>query len=209
MDKDDENYTNRKKVKDHCHYTGKFTGAAHSKCSLSYEVPKDIPILIHNASHDTHYIINQLTEEFKGKLNCIRENMEKYITFSVPIIDSFRFMSTSLSELVHNMSGNFNSIECKSCTENNKCKKCEKLIERLIKNFPSLYQFCNGDLNKFILLLRKSVYPYEYMDSWEEFDETTLPPKKDFYSKLNLEDTTDKDNNHAQKVFEEFLQRYQ
>ena len=107
------------------------------------------------------------------------------------------------------MSGNFNSIECKSCTENNKCKKCEKLIERLIKNFPSLYQFCNGDLNKFILLLRKSVYPYEYMDSWEEFDETILPPKKDFYSKLNLEDTTDKDNNHAQKVFEEFLQRYQ
>ena len=105
--------------------------------------------------------------------------MEKYITFSVPIkkkcddsktityklrfIDSFRFMPTSLSELVDNMSGNFNSIECKSCTENNRCEECKKLIEGLIKKFPSIYQFCNGDLNKFILLLQKGVYPYEYM----------------------------------------------
>ena len=127
----------RKKPK-HCHYTGKLRGAAHSKCNLNYKVPKNIPIKIHNASYDTHFIINQLAEEFKGELNCIGENMEKYITFSVPIkkecdngktiayklrfIDSFRFMSTSLSELVDNMSGNFNSIECKSCTENNRCE---------------------------------------------------------------------------------------
>ena len=74
-----------------------------------------------------------MAEEFKGELNCIGENMEKYITFSVPIkkecddgktiayklrfIDSFRF----ISELVDNMSGKFNSKECKSCTENNRC----------------------------------------------------------------------------------------
>ena len=146
--------------------------------------------------------------------------MEKYITFSVPIkkecdngktiayklrfIDSFRFMSTSLSELVDNMFGNFNSIECKSCTENNRCEECKKLIDGLIRKVPSLYQFCNGDLNKLILLLRKGVYLYEYMDSWEKFDKTTLPPKKDFYSEFNLEDITDKDYSHAQKVFEEF-----
>ena len=85
VDKDDENYTNRKKVKDHCHYTGKFRGAAHSKCNLNYKVPKDIPIIIHNASYDTHFITNQLAEECKGELNCIGENMEKYITFSVSI----------------------------------------------------------------------------------------------------------------------------
>ena len=77
MDKDDENYTNRKKVKDHSHYTGKFRGAAHSKCNLNYKVPKDIPIIIHNASYDTHFIINQLAEEFKGEINCIGDNMEK------------------------------------------------------------------------------------------------------------------------------------
>ena len=97
--------------------------------------------------------------------------MEKYITFSAPIkrkcydgktityklrfIDTFRFMSTSLSELVDNMSGNFNSIECKSCTENNRCQECKKLIERLIKKFPSIYQFFNGDLNKFICCYEK------------------------------------------------------
>ena len=133
MDKDDEDYINRKKIKDHCHYTGKFRGAAHSKCNSNYKVPKDIPIIIHNASYDTHFIINQLAEEFKGELNCIGENMEKYITFSVLIkkecgdgktithklrfIDSFRFMLTSLSELVDNMFGIFSSIEYKSCIE--------------------------------------------------------------------------------------------
>ena len=83
--KDDENYVNSKKVKDHCHYTGKFRGTAHNKCNLKYKVPKDISILIDNASYDTHFIINQLAEEFKEELNCIGENMEKYITFSVPI----------------------------------------------------------------------------------------------------------------------------
>ena len=113
-------------------------------------------------------------------------------------------MPTSLSELVDNMSGKFNSIECKSCAENNRCEECKKLIAELIKKFPSIYQFFNGNLNKFVLLLRKGVYPYEYMDSWEEFDEISLPPKKDFYSKLNLEDIINKDYSHAQKVFEEF-----
>ena len=54
------------------------------------------------------------------------------------------------------------------------------------------------------MLLRKGVYPYEYMDSWERFIETSSPTKKGFYSELNLEDITDKDYSHAQKVFEEF-----
>ena len=57
-------------------------------------------------------------------------------------------------------------------------KNAKKIIEGLIKRFPSIYQFCSVDLNNFFLLLRKGVYPYEYMDSWEKFDETTLPPKK-------------------------------
>ena len=83
MDKDDEDYINRKKIKDHCHYTGKFRGAAHSKCNSNYKVPKDIPIIIHNASYDTHFIINQLADQFKGELNCIGENMEKYITYII------------------------------------------------------------------------------------------------------------------------------
>ena len=68
VDKDDKDYINRKKVKDHCHYTGKFRGAAHSKCNLNYKVQKEIPIIIHNASYDTHFILNQLAIEFKVNL---------------------------------------------------------------------------------------------------------------------------------------------
>ena len=120
MDKDDENYKNKRKVKDHCHYTGKFRGAAHSICNLRYKVPKEI----HNGStYDYHFIIKQLAEEFKGQFECLGENTEKYITFSVPIkeddnskkityklkfIDSYRFMQSKLSDLVDNLSGIFN-----------------------------------------------------------------------------------------------------
>ena len=124
------------------------------------------------------------------------------------------------------MSGISNSIECKSCMEkikiNSECcfvglknnrliyksieckKEWKRSIEGLTKKFPSVYQFWNGDLNKFVLLLRKGVYPYEYMDSWEKYDENALPYKKDFYSSLNLEDISDEDYAHAQKVWEVF-----
>ena len=127
--------------------------------------------------------------------------MVQKIAYKLRFTDSIRFMWTSLSELVDNMSVNFNSIECKSCIENDRCEQCKKLIERLIEKFPNAYQFCNGNLSKFVLLLRKGVYPYEYMDSWEKFDKTTLPPKESFYSNLNLEDISDEDYGHAQKVW--------
>ena len=91
---------------------------------------------------------------------------------------------------------------------NYKCKECNetsgKSVNGLIEKFPRTYKFCSGDLNKFVLLLRKSVYPYEYMDSWERFNETSLPPKKSFYSKLNFEDISDKDYLHGQKVWDVF-----
>ena len=117
--------------------TGEFGGPAHSICNLKYKVPKEIPIIIHNTSYDTHFMPNQLAIESKGELDCIGNNMEKYITLSVPIkkevinnngdkktityklkcIDNFRFISNSLSELVDNTSEIFNSKECKSCIE--------------------------------------------------------------------------------------------
>ena len=102
------------------------------------------------------------------------------------------------------MSGKFNSIECKSCTENNRCEECEKIIEGLIKKFSSIYHFYNGGLNKCILLLRKGVYPYEDMDNWGKYDETTIPPKEAFYSTLNLEDISHEDYAHVQKVWDVF-----
>ena len=91
---------------------------------------------------------------------------------------------------------------------NYRCKECEgrhfKSISESIKNFSNMHQCCNGDLNNFFFLLRKGVYRYECMYSWERFNETSLPNKKAFYSELNLEFITDKDYAHAQKVWEVF-----
>ena len=67
-----------------------------------------------------------------------------------------------------------------------------------------MYEFCNKDLNKFILLLRKGVYLYEYMDSWERFNETSLPSKEDFYSSLNMENIDDIDYRHGNNVFKRY-----
>ena len=67
-----------------------------------------------------------------------------------------------------------------------------------------MHKFCNGNLNKSVMLLGKGVYPFKYMDSWGKLNETSLPAKKDFYSKLILWDIRDKDYEHAQKVFKEY-----
>ena len=74
------------KVKNHCHYSGKYRGAAHHICNLRYKIPKEIPIVFHNGStYDYHFIIKELVKEFDGNFECLRENTKKYITFSVPI----------------------------------------------------------------------------------------------------------------------------
>ena len=108
------------KVRDHCHYTGKYRGAAHSICNLHCKIPKEIPVVFHNEStYHYHFTIKQLAKEFKGNFECLGENTEKYITFSVPIkkehsngktatyklkfIDSYRFMQDSLSNLDNNL----------------------------------------------------------------------------------------------------------
>ena len=127
--------------------------------------------------------------------------MIKKSKYKLKFINSYRFIQSKLSDLVDNLSGIFNK-ECKSCIKC-RCKKCKetwfKLTNKAVKNFLATCQFCN--LNKFVLLLRKGIYPYEYMDSWKKFDDTSLPDKKAFYSKLNLEDIIDKDYKHAQKVW--------
>ena len=91
---------------------------------------------------------------------------------------------------------------------NYRCKECNgtsnKSVNDLIEKFPRMHKFCNGDLNKPVLLLIKGVYPYECMDSWKKFDETSLPPTEDFYSELNSEGISDKDYAHAQKVCDVF-----
>ena len=74
------------KVRDHCHYTGKYRGATNDICNLRYKIPKAIPVVFHNGStYDYHLIIREVAEEFEGEFECLGENTEKYITFSVPI----------------------------------------------------------------------------------------------------------------------------
>ena len=136
------------------------------------------------------------------------DDNSKKITYKLKFIDSYRFMQSKLSDLVDNLS-EIKKKECSECKGKcefigfkndrlhyryKKCKKrCTKSKDGLIKTFSRIYTFCDGDLNKIVLFLRKGVYPYEYMDCWERFDETSLPDKEDFYSELNLEDITDKD----------------
>ena len=127
-------------------------------------------------------------------------------------------MSSPLSNLVDNLSEGLHSdkcIDCISCLDYMsvkddqlifRCFECKKNYKKdfnkeLNKRFASIYEFCNKDINKFIMLLRKGVYPYEYIDSWERFDETSSPDKETFYSSLNMEDITDVDYRHAKRVF--------
>ena len=131
----DPNDKKHHKVKDHCHYKGKYRGAAHGICNLRYRVPKEIPIVFHNGStYDYHFIIKELVKEFDGNFACLGENTEKYTTFSVPIkkeiknrnktieitykikfIDGYRFMSTSLSKLADNLSEGLHNNRCVDC----------------------------------------------------------------------------------------------
>ena len=235
----DNNDKKNYKVRDHCHYTGKYRSAAHNIGNLRYKVPKEIPIVFHNGStYDYHFIVKELVKEFEGNFECLDENTEKYITFSVALknkienknieitykikfIDSYRFMSSSLSKLVDNLSEGIHNnkcVNCNSCLDYIKMKneklllKCfncntyykKKFHKDLNKKFKNTYSFCNNNLNKFILLLRKGVYPYEYIDNWERFNETSLPSKKDFYSNLNMEDIDDIDYRHGNNVFKGF-----
>ena len=184
------------------------------------------------------FIIKELAEEFKGELECLGEDTEKYISFSVPIknehdndktitykiklVDICRLMPSKLSNLVDNLS-EINYKDSKTCIERKDIKsECEfiglknnrlnyrcngtfnKSINDLIQKFPNTYQFYNGDLNKFVLLLRKDVYPDEYMESREKFNETSIPSKKNLHTEAILEDITHKDYAHALKVLKEY-----
>ena len=86
------------------------------------------------------------------------------------------------------------------------CKKryTIKFNKKLTKKFKNTYKFCNEDINKFMILLRRGAYPYEYMDDWNRFDEEELPIKSDFYSSLNMKEISGIDYRHAKKVFDKF-----
>ena len=143
------------------------------------------------------------------------------ITYKIKFIDSFRFMATPLSKLVDNLTDNIHNDKCVKYKSNLcfvnamnetllfKCIDCEKEYEKgfnkeLLERFSNTYEFCNYDMNKFMVLLRKGVYPYEYMDEWNKFDEKKLPCKESFYSSLTMEDISGTDYKHTNNVFKKF-----
>ena len=183
------------KVRDHCHFTGEYRGAAHNQCNLRCRKPRILPVIFHNLQgYDAHLFIKQLAK-LEGKLECIPSTEEKYISFSkhikvgeykdisgsvfpinfeIRFIDSFKFLQTSLASLVSNLSPD--DFHC---------------TKHAFKSNTSL-------------LTRKGVYPYDYVSSLDKLTETQLPPKEEFYSKLNDEDITDEDYQHAIKVWNTF-----
>ena len=127
-------------------------------------------------------------------------------------------MSSSLSSIVDKLSEGLHSDECTDCKSYLdymiikdsqlifRCFECKKNYKKdfnneLIKRFPNVYEFCNKDTNKFILLSGKVVCPYEYLNSWERFDKATFPDKEALYGSLNMEDITDVDYRHAKRMF--------
>ena len=183
------------KVRDHCHFTGKYRGAAHNKCNLECRKPKVLPVIFHNLQgYDAHLFIKQLAK-LEGELKCIPSTEEKYISFSktikvaeykdiggniIPLkfeirfLDSFKFLQTSLSNLVSNLSPD---------------------------DFQNTKHVCKSNTG---LLTRKGVYPYDYVSSLDKLSETCLPPKEEFYSYLNDEDISDEDYQHAINVWNTF-----
>ena len=116
-------------------------------------------------------------------------------------------MASSLSNLVNNLAEGIHKRKGKDCDcfikyesvkdslikykslscNNNYSNKIDKKLKRRFKN---TFKFSDNDINKFILLLRKGVYSYEYTDDWKRFNETTLPEKEEFCGNLNMEEIT-------------------
>ena len=185
------------KVRDHCHYTGLYRGPAHSLYNLRYKIPSYIPVVFHNFSgYDAHLFIRELGGH-ASDMEVITKNKEDYMSFSIKVpvdsyidkngeekdklielrfIDSFKFMSSSLDSLTKN----------------------------LVRGGKKLFGFEDYSELHYGLLTRKGVYPYEYINSWDQFNETQLPPISAFHSNLNMSSIREEDYQHAQRVWKEF-----
>ena len=184
------------RVRDHCHITGKFRGSAHQECNLKLRVnPEEIkiPVIFHNLrGYDSHLLMQNIGEiakkhthknskgrETEMQIQCIPNNMEKYMAFMLgnhlTFIDSLQFMSSSLDKLVSNLP-----------------KDDLKYTSQAFKG------------RRLGLMTRKGVYPYDFMDSFEKFDQTELPTKDQFYSILNDQHISNEDYQHVKNVWNAF-----
>lgn len=200
-EKFDYNNNNLKKVRDHCHITGNYRGAAHSLCNLKYRVPRDLPIIFHNLKgYDSHIIFNNIGEYAKKnnfEISVIPNNSEKYLSFTIKkqtikddqgkniydnlklkFMDSYAFMASSLDTLSKNIPNE--------------------------KKFTTKKYYNHLNENQFNLLTKKGVFAYDWFDDIEKLNSLSLPEQNEFYSKLNLCDISNEDFIHANKIWKEF-----
>ena len=186
------------RVRDHCHYTGRYRGAAHNSCNLKYSKPKGVPVFFHNLTgYDSNLFIKKLgSSNKKETIECIPNNEEKYITFTKNIIvgqytnkkgevkdktfkivfkDSLKFMRSSIEALVNNLPKN---------------------------GFKNISKYFKPE--EVELIKQKGFYPYEFMDKVEKFNDTKLPPREAFYSKLSGKGISEKNYKHAWNVWNTF-----
>ena len=144
------------KVRDHCHISGKFRGAAHFSCNANLRISEKIPVISHNLrGYDSHLIIKEISN-FDVKVDVILNGLEKYMAFTINrnllFIQSMQFMNSSLDSLVKNLED---------------------------KDFKYLSEKVSGKYLEFVK--EKGIYPYDYMNSFKKFNETKLPSKDKFF----------------------------
>ena len=162
---------NANKVRDHCHITGKFRGAAHHQCNLKLKIPKKLRIIFHNLEGcDGHTIFKELNN-FDVTIDVIPKTIEKYMSIivnrNITIIDSNEFYKGSLDILASNLDH---------------------------KDFK--YSMSEFSPDKLEILKRKDAYSYEWVDSYETFNYPQLPPEGCFYSSLG-NGNRDKSDGHV------------
>lgn len=168
-------------VRDHCHVTGKFRGAAHSSCNLNLRLRENTCVL---KGYHAHHIMSVIGKYKHKRINCIPQNHEKYIAFSLgnlDVVDTFQFMSTSLEKLSINLA-------------KEGLHKFSHLEAYVTSTHPGNKQM------KLQLLSRKGVYPYRYINSFKRFEEKALPHQKAFFNDLDGKTVSDQEYFHAQLV---------
>ena len=195
------------KVRDHCHITGQYRGAAHRDCNLKWSISSDklkIPVIFHNLKgYDCHFIMQKLgklindrvvydivefkdpdgqVHESKSSINIgvIASNFEKYMGFRLGNHLTFIDSFSFMSQSLDRLSSNLTDDAF----------------------FYSREAFPNDD--QFALIKKKGVYPYDYMDSFQRFSEKSLPAIEDFYSILNDTNISESDYSHAKRVWNAF-----
>ena len=191
-----------KTVRDHCHFTGKYRGCAHSICNLNFcNRYFKIPVFFHNMKNYDGHLIIQNAEKLsnKKKIDVIAQNSEKFINIgfdSLSVKDSFSFITASLDKLV-------------SMTKYDNTDEKDRRKWVLRENWQSNFRYSSkNDIIKtekcLDLLTEKGVYPYDYMNAFDKFNDEQLPSKEQFYSRLTEEDISNDDYNKATQIWKHF-----